>query len=812
MVCKQEGMSHPAECNVKFAYYPGFYNRPRKSTSICVPTDRKPSVLMSLLYYLAAYVFGGVTFLPIAIVLFIYLHPKSSEPSIAESLKAGEIEENSQSGLDSFKQGWLIVTHEFLESTDELNSRVESVGESSEVKTAYASLYKLVKNNPKSDSNDSLDTSIATGHTPSLSTEGTSLSLKKFNTNKRHRYYAVLKHGNLFLYKNEKMKDVKHVVVLRNHVVAIWPPSVSEGSLFTKYSSIAILKNDWTRPRRLSDDFKDTEWEEAKRFTISDVLNPKSKLPAPPGSFFIYTDINIDKEDWYFTLIRATKAGSSFAKEIDPKIHAKTLHYDTANMMSLIQSLYSSEGQLQTKWLNAIIGRLFLSLQRTDVMKNYLVSRIEKKLSKLKTPGFLEKFQITKVDAGNSAPLITYPALKEINPSGELVLSFNLHYFGELSLQIATKANINLGSRFKTRDVDLALSITLEKIEGPMLVKVKPPPSTRIWYTYEHEPNISIKIEPIISSRQMSYTIITSSIEKMMKEAIRDSLVLPHWDDMIFYYTENELYRGGVWDKEARGTNEEPDKNRSDSGEKEQAVNGFPEENSLMTIIDEDESTKLESSSLMDMSPSKNSKISISATLTDFTKKLRKAKSNHTVGIVETNCVLDGTVIEPNKMPSTSGSDISENGLMDTTTTLKKIGNWYLKLEKNDEVKATATTSSATTYHPPEMISNRRGRKQSSASAISTELDRDLKQDSNHGQFDFGLQYKDSELLSRPLDINTQNLTFEPESDSIITPKSPKDLTTEQLDGAQVPISPPRRATTQLYRKPPPEETPESPV
>ncbi|WPK23743.1 hypothetical protein PUMCH_000988 [Australozyma saopauloensis] len=776
---------------------------------------------MSLVYLLGAYFLGGITFLPILIVGFIYFHPKTSESPVTESYKAGEIEENNQSGLDSFKQGWLVVTHEYIESTDEISSRTEAISEASEGKTAYASLYKLVKNNPKTDSTESLESSMATGHTPSLSTEGTTLGSKKFVTNKRHRYFAVLKHGNLFLYKNEKMKDVKHVIVLQNHVVALWPRTLSEGSLFTKNSSIAILKSDWSRTRRLSDDLSDTEWADAKKLTIADVLNPESKLPAPPGSFFIYTDITIDKEDWYFTLLRATKAGTSFPRNLDPKIYAKSLHYDTANMMNLIQSLYSSEGQLQTKWLNAIIGRLFLSLQKTDFMKSYLVSRIEKKLNKLKTPGFLEKFQISKVDPGNSAPLITFPALKEINPNGELLVSFDLHYFGELSLQIATKANINLGSRFKTRDVDLALSITIEKIEGPMLVKIKPPPSARIWYTYEREPNMSIKIEPIISSRQMSYTIITSSIEKMMKESIRDSLVLPHWDDMIFYYTDDELYRGGVWDKDARIPEPENDTTdpevKKEGTEQDTSAVSFPEETQLVTVTEEDDSVRLDSSSLIDMSPSKNSKISLSATLNDFTKRLRKPKSGHTLGIDETHCLSDGTVVENSRVTPAS-IDLMENGLKEPNTTLKKIGNWYSKLEKSEEVKISAQTTSST-YHPPEMISNRRGRKQSSASATSSEAERDI----NRGQFDFGSKFKESESLSRSLDITGHDLKLRRRVDSVTSPLPPTDLLGEPMDGLKVvkPIADELgietqklaldeqphlvRSNTQVQRKPPPD-------
>lgn len=783
---------------------------------------------MSLVQFIGVYFLGALTFIPSLLFVFIYLHPKLEESPEPATLKAGEIEEKSQSGLDSFKQGWLVVTNEFLESSDEITSRTESVAESSDGKNAYASLYKLAKNNPKSDSSDSVDSSLSTGHSPSLSTEGAPLAAKKFSGSKRHRYYAVLKHGNLFLYKNEKLKDVKQVIVLQHHVVTLWPPSLSEGSLFTKHSSIAILKSDWTRARRLSDDLGDTAWGGSKKLSISDVLDPKSNLPAPPGSFFVYTDLNIDKEDWYFTLIRATKAGLSFPKSINPRIFAKTLHYETANMMSLIQSLYSSEGQLQTKWLNALIGRLFLSLLKTDVMKNYLISRLEKKLNKLKMPGFLDKFQITKVDAGNSAPLITYPALKEINPSGELLISLDLHYFGDFAFQISTKANINLGSRFKTRDVDLSLSIKLEKIEGPMLLKVKPPPSSRIWYTYEREPNMSIKIEPIISSRQMSYTIITSSIEKMMKEAVRDSLVSPHWDDIIFYYTEDELFRGGVWDKEARKSQEDeyiaPKTPATTGSNAEKESISKPRTTSddflFITTIDDTESIRLNSSSLLEMSPSKNLKPSLSATLNDLTKRLRKPKSGHTIGIDETNCLSDGSVVETARGLITSGSETSDNGLKETRSTLQKLGNWYARFDKSDDSKAAAAaTSSASTYHPPEMISIRRGRKQSSASMASSEIEKDV----SRGQFDFGSKYQDSELISRSLDFTTHDIRIEPQVDLATPSISPEELIAARFELNQ-PLSeepglrlaqtePPNLVSKKSsQRKPPPDEISEESV
>ena len=44
---------------------------------------------------------------------------------------------------------------------------------------------------------------------------------------------------------------------------------------------------------------------------------------------------------------------------LNPEKYAETSHFQTKEMINLIQTLYSSEGQLQTKWLNAIIGRWF---------------------------------------------------------------------------------------------------------------------------------------------------------------------------------------------------------------------------------------------------------------------------------------------------------------------------------------------------------------------------------------------------------------------------------------------------------------------
>ncbi|CAH2354947.1 nucleus-vacuole junction protein 2 [[Candida] railenensis] len=739
---------------------------------------------MGLVFFLYVYLFGGVTFIPLVIISFIYLHPKVQDDDLDEDsdhvvqdkttpynvLKATEIDELSKSGQGAYMSGWVTVTQEYIESMSEISSSTQSISETHESKSAYSSLYKLVKNseNGQGNGNSTVPTVSSNDTTfdnmePASSTNASLTDEKKVKTSqKKHRFFAVLRHGNLFLYKNEKKSDVKHVIVLSGHVVAIWPRGLPEGQLFTKRTCLCILKKDYSRPRRLSEGKHSNDNES---ITTLDILNSKEddlhRLDPPRGSFFLYCNTNIDKEDWYFALLRATKKigdkegngnanivglglGSStgnggasgtrsgtrspFDKGLDPSIYAKSLHFKTADMIDLIQTLYSSEGQFQTKWLNAIIGRLFLALQKTETLKSYLQMKIEKKIAKINKPGFLDEFQIKKLDVGNSAPYFTYPSLKEISPDGTLVLSTNVHYHGALSIQIATKLFVHLGARFKPRDVDVLLSVTLMKLEGRLLIKIKPAPSERIWYTFESDPLVDLKIEPIVSSRQLTYNIITSTIEKKFKEAIKESLVFPHWDDFVFYDTEDEVYRGGIWDKSARpkpvsGTGEDLSSVLEEATKRLSSKNGKPDPDDASAQTSDSIESDIElttsrsngsgsgHSRSITTSSTSSAKLKLSSTLTEISKKIKKSKSSTTMSVNEENCLADGSMISPPPRSNT----IAEGGEYDLDSpkkiginTLRKIGKWYFKDGNQDEIAENLSHEQKDTYKPPEMISSRR--------------------------------------------------------------------------------------------------------
>lgn len=744
---------------------------------------------MSFLPYLYTYVIGGLTFLPLCVVVFYFMHPVHHEtPPIEEKFRAGELEDNARSGVQALKAGWVTVTHEYWLSTEEISLSTQSINDSAESKSAYSSLYKLANKAEEGDSKGS-STSLS-GPTPA---SPSSDDKKVKGAEKRHRFYAVLKHGNLFLYKDASLKDVKHVIVISSQVVTMWPRGTTDGQLFTKNSAICIMKKDWSRHRRLLDSF------ECDTISTQDILATENqhKIKAPKGSVFLYCDYNIDKEDWYFALIQASKADSK-PSALNPNTYAKPLHFATDDMIDMIQTLYSTEGQLHSKWFNALTGRLFLALQRTPVMSRFLENRIAKKLNKIKTPGFLEKFQIKKIDPGTSVPFFTYPHLKEVNPDGTLVLSVCVHYHGKMAIQIATKANIKLGNTFKPREVDLLLSVTLEKLEGQMIIKFKPPPSDRIWYTFETEPTMDLKIEPIISSRQFNYNIITSTIGKKFKEAIRESLVLPHYDDLVFYDTFGEVYRGGIWNTEER----EQD---FDTEEVSQPVEFSDSESNAATDLDFSKATP---------------KVRLTNTFNDFSKKLKKTKSTHTVGLSEDQFMSDGSVLDNKGEEGEGDADTIGKKSMNT---LKKIGKWYFKDEKKPQTTNTLTES------PDIFVSRRAPRKSNadltmsmSSSTSSKSLNLQTKNFISSSSFIrlSGGEYPRSTLSpskSTLVDTDSASLSMQSETsaagESSVSTNDELATTNLQADPGPAEISPvlalaedaPNGTHTKMHRKPPPE-------
>ncbi|KAK4242071.1 hypothetical protein C8A03DRAFT_29815 [Achaetomium macrosporum] len=335
-------------------------------------------------------------------------------------------------------------------------------------------------------------------------------------------FYVVLRHGHLMLFDDDEQLEVRHVVSLAHHDISVYSGETvtPEGELWIKRNAICL-----------------------SRRTDGPELGPDSQLSKP---FYLFSENCSAKEDFYFALLRNQE--QTFAAENKAPT---PIQFDVKNILSLVQKLHSSEEHMQTRWLNAMIGRVFLGVHKTKDIENFIREKLTKKISRVKRPAFLSNIAIKAIDTGESAPYITNPRLKDLTVEGECGIEADVRYTGNFRLEVAATARIDLGSRFKAREVNLVLAVVLRKLEGHALFKIKPPPSNRIWFSFQQMPKLEMTIEPIVSSRQITYTVILRQIENRIKEVIAETLVLPFWDDTPFFSTEHKKWRGGIFHDDA---------------------------------------------------------------------------------------------------------------------------------------------------------------------------------------------------------------------------------------------------------------------
>ena len=349
--------------------------------------------------------------------------------------------------------------------------------------------------------------------------QGPSLDSGKGNgkTVKRARnvFFVVLRHGHLMLYEDSEQLEVKYVISLGLHNVSIYGggDEIPEGELWIKRNAIR--------------------------------LNRKVGLEDPASAskpFYLFSDNCSDKEDFYFALLQNQDVVSNA-----PDSPPRPQQYETKHIVGLVQSLHSSEEQLQTRWINGLAGRLFLAIYKTQVIEDFIRKKIAKKIARVKKPAFLSGLVLQKIQSGESAPKIINPRLNDLTINGECSIEADLLYSGQCRLEIAATARIDLGARFKPREVNLVLAVVVKRLNGHVHVKVKPPPSNRVWISFETMPDMELMIEPIVSSRQITYGVIVRAIESRIREVFKETIVNPFWDDVAFTDTRDQKFRGGIW-------------------------------------------------------------------------------------------------------------------------------------------------------------------------------------------------------------------------------------------------------------------------
>ncbi|NXI72019.1 TEX2 protein, partial [Anseranas semipalmata] len=92
-------------------------------------------------------------------------------------------------------------------------------------------------------------------------------------------------------------------------------------------------------------------------------------------------------------------------------------------------------------WMNALVGRIFWDFLRERYWAEQVSSKIQKKLSKIKLPYFMNELTLTELDMGTSVPSILSASKPTINDRG-LWVDMEVTYSGSLQMTLETKMNL----------------------------------------------------------------------------------------------------------------------------------------------------------------------------------------------------------------------------------------------------------------------------------------------------------------------------------------------------------------------------------
>ncbi|NWR77523.1 TEX2 protein, partial [Centropus unirufus] len=92
-------------------------------------------------------------------------------------------------------------------------------------------------------------------------------------------------------------------------------------------------------------------------------------------------------------------------------------------------------------WMNALVGRIFWDFLQEQYWAEQVSNKIQKKLSKIKLPYFMNELALTELDMGTSIPSVLSASNPTINDRG-LWVDMEVTYSGSLQMTLETKMNL----------------------------------------------------------------------------------------------------------------------------------------------------------------------------------------------------------------------------------------------------------------------------------------------------------------------------------------------------------------------------------
>ncbi|WOO77312.1 putative PH domain-containing protein [Vanrija pseudolonga] len=370
-------------------------------------------------------------------------------------------------------------------------------------------------------------------------------------------FYVVIKGHILYVYESEARASCLVALDISRFDVAMEDKEGAftgiEGKMFAKRHALVMRRapEDAGKERRglavvTSDmgDFDDSA--EADNETLP---------------WFFFSKANTVTEDFYIALLKRNHQQPS---------NSNVFSFDS--MQWLAEDIIKREdiGGSGLLWLNAVLGRMFLGVCHTSLVADFITMKINKKLAQIPHIPYLGAVVTTQVVLGDVPPILTNPKLKELKADGTVV--FNAHF--EYKQREHVDSSGILLTIETTGSVKLKCSARIKTLKGDVEVKIKPPPSDRVWWGFVTMPETDMVLEPILLARTLTWKRISDLLEKQLREGMAEAVVLPNMDDIPFFDTSSLSIRGGIFNEAGR----EPAEEATESAE---ATNGVSDNASI---------------------------------------------------------------------------------------------------------------------------------------------------------------------------------------------------------------------------------------
>lgn len=303
-------------------------------------------------------------------------------------------------------------------------------------------------------------------------------------------YFMVLKQASLFLYRSEDQEHCEGIASIKGHLIDIFPHSLLLDEIFKKEFPIRIC-------------------------------NPAGSLFGAQSTAYVYAANGSEKEDWLYALRRA-------AVEVQPEIKARREALDFPGFIQRAAETLEATPSLDAtgELISALVGRVLFNVHKADEVKALIRERFDRKVAALPKPAMLGPLVLEELSLGQGIPVLSNGKLHSLNHNHELAGSIDLLYPGGLTLRISTSISVTAGIV-----IPVTVDVVVKRLAGRLMLKIKGPPSDRLWFGFYRLPDYDIHVLPAVSSRALSWNFVQTIISKQIDDAMREFVVLPNMDD-----------------------------------------------------------------------------------------------------------------------------------------------------------------------------------------------------------------------------------------------------------------------------------------